>query len=546
MVLGALADLYRQTILFVMYALLLSLFIALGFVKWRKAAVLFAGVQRKTWLWLLAVFLVGAVLRFSVFPTYHMMYVDESLYMGMASNLNHRLEPVLCVLGDNGRDEMCWLQYQKPPGWSFLISLGFLAFGEDEQVGFFLSALFGSLSILLIFFLCFLLFRRERAGLWAAALLAFFPLHIIWSHSAETNVPAVFFILLVFLALLVYRETADITFLFLFITILFFSFSIRYEHILLVFLIIILPSAEIIAKFRPKQRTALLAGFLAFLIFLTMVLMAYSAKFFSIRIPFPLIPIFYLFNLFPFLKDVSYNYLYLALALPLIVMKTGDKKPDNVGFFALGAFLILSVFAIFFYSSGPRMALVPSIFLILLASLSLDRMSFAPHTKTSVNLVTGLVLFILGGGLYVSYYGERYQSYPNIDFYPHYALETESSRQIRETVPQECTLIAEQPVVIEPTPMQLIRTSAAIMNPEIVKERLEHGGCVYYFSDAYCLKLKKYQSTSSMNPSTRCSYFLKLFSTIPQLNFVLGRYNYTLFKVTGYAPLSENNPSASG
>ena len=521
MVLDILASAYQRTILFLMYILLLSLFIALGFVKWRKAAVLFAGVQRKTWLWLLAVFLAGAVLRFSVFPTYHMMYVDESLYMGMASNLNHRLEPVLCVLGDNGRDEMCWLQYQKPPGWPFLISLGFLAFGEDEQVGFFLSALFGSLSILLIFFLCFLLFRRERAGLWAAALLAFFPLHIIWSHSAETNIPSVFFILFTLTALFFYQRVKDAAFLFLTSILFLLSVSMRYENVLLAFLFLIAFCPDWTASVSPGRRTWLLALITAILLALTAMLTMISSNFFR-HIPLRFTLDFYLLNIFSYTKLVSMHFALLLLAVLLLFSRVRSRNTYGATYIVVSSFLILSVMSIPLLKES-RTVLLPGIFLLMLAATSVSRLSellsYRAPATLALNWLIPVVLLII---LYVSYTPLTDTENPSY-------LETISSKQVRDAISGDCMVVAEQPVVLQPTSLQLLPTRFALLHPDILDAAIEEGKCLYYFYDRFC-----FGDGIGRSPN-QCRHFLTKYATIADMKFPAQDKEYVLYRVTGIA-----------
>lgn len=532
MVLDILANVYQRTILFLMYALLFSLFIALGFVKWGKIVSLFAGIRRKTWLWLLITFLVGGVLRFSVFPSYHMMYTDESLYLEMASNFNHRLQPVQCLTYD-AAGETCLPLYTKPPGWPFLISLGFLAFGEEEGVGFFLSALFGSLSILFIFILGFLIFRSDRAGLWAAFLLALSPLHILWSHSSETNIPSTFFVLLVLAVLFLYRETSNNTLLLPLLALFLLSVSIRYENVL--FLLLMAPPfcADAIARYSSKHRTALLAGLLIIPMFLALAFVLQVAELFYINLAFSTLPSLYLTRLPSFLGEISINYAYFALSLPLLMRRNRRAVPENSIFFVAGALLIFSIFTLPIYSES-RFALTPSVFLILLAALSLDRICSAARTKIPALLTAGIILLLLFGWIANLHEGKRRIFPPGLYFSDLQLLETESSRQIRDSVPRECIIIADQPVVIEPTPIRLMHTNTAILNPSVVDTYLKKGECIYFFSDIYC--------TGAVMDSLRtCRRFLEMFSVSPELSFSQKTNEYTLFKVIDYHPAPQTS-----
>ena len=80
------------------------------------------------------------------------------------------------------------------PGYFLLVTLSFLFFGVSDYAALFLSAFLGSLTILLVYFIG-KKSSNERAGLWAALILAVSPYHINYSRSALSIATSTFFAL---------------------------------------------------------------------------------------------------------------------------------------------------------------------------------------------------------------------------------------------------------------------------------------------------------------------------------------------------------------
>jgi dolichyl-phosphate-mannose--protein O-mannosyl transferase len=93
-----------------------------------------------------------------------------------------------------------------PPVGKWLIALGIQLFG-DSPVGWrFSAALFGTLSILIIYFLALRLFNSPLLALISAGLMSIDGLHLVMSRTALLDIFLMFFLLAAFLALLYERH----------------------------------------------------------------------------------------------------------------------------------------------------------------------------------------------------------------------------------------------------------------------------------------------------------------------------------------------------
>ncbi len=129
------------------------------------------------YIWLFVIFGAAFLIRLLIPPLQHIMYVDEAWYMEAAK---HILET-----GQQG-------SYPKAIGWPFLLSGLFLLFGVNNWVALYSMVVIGALTTVALFFLAWMVTRKKEAALFAAVLIALYPVHIRWSAAAETNVVSLF------------------------------------------------------------------------------------------------------------------------------------------------------------------------------------------------------------------------------------------------------------------------------------------------------------------------------------------------------------------
>ena len=95
-----------------------------------------------------------------------------------------------------------------PPVGKWLIALGIQIIGDTPAGWRFSAALFGTLSILLIYFVALRLFNSQFLALISAGLMSIDGLHLVMSRTALLDIFLMFFLLAAFLALLYERHIA--------------------------------------------------------------------------------------------------------------------------------------------------------------------------------------------------------------------------------------------------------------------------------------------------------------------------------------------------
>ena len=93
-----------------------------------------------------------------------------------------------------------------PPVGKWLIALGIQIIGDSPTGWRFSAALFGTLSILLIYFVALRLFNSQFLALVSAGLMSIDGLHLVMSRTALLDIFLMFFLLAAFLALLYERH----------------------------------------------------------------------------------------------------------------------------------------------------------------------------------------------------------------------------------------------------------------------------------------------------------------------------------------------------
>lgn len=149
-------------------------------------------IDKKIWLALLLIFLFGFYLRNSEYwlGTHTDGYVaQEAAHLWVT----HGQFVKSCALGNH---ENCQLfeNVLAPPGYPFIIALVHLTFGIHSLNASVISAILSSLTIILVFLITYLIFKKEFAGLYAAIIYALIPLNIINSQSGEARPTGLFFV----------------------------------------------------------------------------------------------------------------------------------------------------------------------------------------------------------------------------------------------------------------------------------------------------------------------------------------------------------------
>ncbi len=184
-----------------LFALLLVSLIANA----RKIKEALEGLDRK-WLLLPALvvlaFLISEVLL--VKPTFW-MYKDEYIEMSIGKVMIFNHEAGICSfnIGNYCMPDGIGL-FQQSDGWPLLFAIAFSIFGVSFATAYNLTLLMSCISVLLVFFIIYLISKNKEASLVGAIFLAFTPVFMTYSRSTTLDVPAVTFVLLTLFASLVY------------------------------------------------------------------------------------------------------------------------------------------------------------------------------------------------------------------------------------------------------------------------------------------------------------------------------------------------------
>ncbi len=193
----------------------------------------FKKITKNTWILLFFIFLFALLLRIFVIPHTHHIYFDEFEHINIAQNILYSGSACGCLDGSNIDCNSCSLT-PWPPGYHTVLSMTLGVFGDSENTAFMTNAVIGSLSILLIFLLLYLLLKDTNSALIGSLMLAVLPVHLKFSGTTSTGIFSIFFFLLTFLFLEYYFSSRQLKSLLLFLTSLLYLSYIRPENLLFI------------------------------------------------------------------------------------------------------------------------------------------------------------------------------------------------------------------------------------------------------------------------------------------------------------------------
>ncbi len=151
--------------------------------------------ERRSALWAMAAVAVLSVCGLEIRaerPAHHVMYVDEPWYEEAATSLLDHGSPSICE--ETLRGERC-SAYPKSIGWPTVLAVAFALFGRSEGVAFGACLSLATVAIGLAAALAWIVTRRSALAVAAALVATTLPIHVEWSRTVETNVPATTFVL---------------------------------------------------------------------------------------------------------------------------------------------------------------------------------------------------------------------------------------------------------------------------------------------------------------------------------------------------------------
>lgn len=488
-----------QLLIFLANLILILVFFSL-IIKHVKAG--FRKIGRNTLILLFLIFLTGLALRIPITPS-HMM-TDEYYYMEAAKNILKTGEPNLCSYVDV-EIESCSPIF-KPLMFSFILSLAFLFFGINSFAVISVSVIFGSLSIILIFLLAYLLFRQREIGLWSALLLALNPMHITWSKAAETNITSLFFTLLAFVLFLFYFRVRDRKILLLGLLTIAFAVNIRPENgilIILVFLLFYLFGHDLL---KLEVKKVMDRGFWIWITLFIIMLVPYFI-FFSNNI-----------------ATGGYTCTGGKCYPQLFSLDAIKNNWETYGLFSFFSYtfhpLILSLLALlsFFFARKKLKELVflwvffLSFYFVVIAN-NLVHVRYIIPLYAPVTILAGFALFRLN--LYLKKYLKVFAVLVFLilimaSFYP-YVLETtwvspiatlESMlpEMVEKDIRNECYVLTENPSILNSKrDIRVVRTEYALENPQILDNIIKNSDCTLILADKYYKVSGKFDRKANFN-----------------------------------------------
>ncbi|MHB1830759.1 MAG: ArnT family glycosyltransferase, partial [Candidatus Micrarchaeaceae archaeon] len=176
----------------------------------KKISRYFRNVKKDYYKYLLITVLVFIFLEVSFVQNYHLLYNDEYIYMSMAKSMliDHLFgicsfsSATNCIPGTMGF-------FHQPGGWSMLLAIAFGMFGVNISVAYSVTFFLAILSIVLIFFVSYLIFEDERYSLMSSIALASIPLFMSYSRTTIPDISVLCFVLLSVLLSLMYLRKRD-------------------------------------------------------------------------------------------------------------------------------------------------------------------------------------------------------------------------------------------------------------------------------------------------------------------------------------------------
>jgi len=137
------------------------------------------------------------------------IFFDEHLYQDEAINIIKQFNAKMCLYGTNDTCKI-FTYYHQGITWAYIIALGYLVTGINAMhTAWNLNLIFSTLSVILIFFISFMLTKKESISLISSFFYATTPLVLIWARTGGAETSLVFFSLLSILSLLIWLKTKN-------------------------------------------------------------------------------------------------------------------------------------------------------------------------------------------------------------------------------------------------------------------------------------------------------------------------------------------------
>ncbi len=348
-------------------------------------------------------------LVFSIFllPKTELIFFDENIYQGVALNILHSGNALMCEYGTQ-YVQKCFVNQLgfDPGGWPFILAVAFKFFGIGNNTSYNLELLMGTLSIVSVFLISVILTNRKEIAIASALIFALIPELFIWSKTlANPDLPFLAFAALTVLFFLIFIKRSNKKTLFVVTSSLAFTVYLRVQALLLVplFLVVFLTLGGHELRETFKSRIKLLFGKLfsdkRLLLILAVFLILIEPELYSMiasrqelqaNAAFYLYPNTTIFStsyisqnlsdnlsfLTGMLKDYPIIFLasitvFAAIGVIFLLLQKKYKNRFGILVLLLGLFLIYFIFFLFYFSGSVLVGVSVRYFLILYPALSI-------------------------------------------------------------------------------------------------------------------------------------------------------------------------------
>lgn len=178
-----------------------------------------------------------------VAPRVHRIYYDENIYLNIGQTIAFQEKAAMCADGFNnyGKYHCVQLEHNKQPyAYPYLIAIIYRVFGASEIAAFLLNNFIFGLSIFIVFFIAYLLFKKLSSAIYSALVFCLIPENAIWCNTTAAEPGTSLFVGISFAATLIYLREKSLKSLLFLVALIPFAMQFRIESIFIVPLVFLL------------------------------------------------------------------------------------------------------------------------------------------------------------------------------------------------------------------------------------------------------------------------------------------------------------------
>ncbi|MCK4555034.1 MAG: glycosyltransferase family 39 protein [Candidatus Aenigmarchaeota archaeon] len=209
-----------------LYLLLFLLILYLFMLNYTLIKKYFSAIPRKYWVFLLVIFLLGTSLRMHFSPMADILNADSWEYRIFAKSMMDDYGLISC--------DCPKVKDMHVHGYSFVQAIAYFLFGLKAEVLYSMNLFFGTISVLAMFLLVYVLTKNEALALLSTFILSILPWHVFYSGTGVPEISNSFFVIISVAIFFISLELKKPQFYFFSYVLLLFSILLKKENIMLV------------------------------------------------------------------------------------------------------------------------------------------------------------------------------------------------------------------------------------------------------------------------------------------------------------------------